>query len=95
MSSYKTEFTLNERDSLQDMLNVEKNMAKVYAMALTEGASKGFRTVVKNCFTDTTSDQLSVFLNMTEHDYYRVEAASEDMKCEQKSKFSKVIKTLS
>ena len=94
MSSYKTEFTLNEKDSLVDMLNTEKNLVKVYAVALTEGASKGFRTVIKNCFSDTACDQLSVFLNMTEHDYYRVQSASEQMKNEQKEIFSKIKNSL-
>ena len=28
MSNYKADITLNEKDSLQDMLNVEKNLVK-------------------------------------------------------------------
>ena len=44
---YKAETTLNEKDSLQDMLNLEKNLVKVYSTAMTEGASDGFRTLIK------------------------------------------------
>lgn len=89
MSSYKTEVTLNEKDSLQDMLIAEKNLLKVYATALTEGASKGFRNVIKEHFIATADDQLKVFLTMTEHDYYRVQSAGEEQLSDVKGKFSK------
>ena len=46
-TSYKAEVTLNEKDSLQDMLNLEKSAVKLYSTAMTEGCSKGFRTLVK------------------------------------------------
>lgn len=87
---YKSNITLNEKDSLQDMLNLEKDMVKIYSTAMTEGASNGFRTVVKNNWSDTVTDQMNVFLQMTEHGYYRVESAPETMLLEQKNKFAKV-----
>ena len=43
---YKADITLNEKDSLQDMLNLEKSLVKIYSTAMTEGASKGFRTLM-------------------------------------------------
>lgn len=90
MSSYKTEVTLNEKDSLQDMLNTEKNMIKLYSDAIAEGASKGFRSVIRELWNATATDQLTVFLTMTEHDYYRVQSASEEQINEIKGKFTKV-----
>ena len=90
MANYKADTQLNEKDSLQDMLNLEKQMVKLYASALTEGASKGFRTMVKNHFTDTVKDQFEVFAMMTEHGYYKVESAPKETLSEQKTKFSKV-----
>ncbi len=95
MSNYKADITLNEKDSLQDMLTLEKAMVKLYAMALTEGASKGFRQMVENHFDQTACDQMDVFLLMTEHGYYRVESAPEQTLLEQREKFEKVKEQLS
>ena len=90
MSSYKTEVTLNEKDSLQDMLNAEKNLVKLYALALSEGVSKGFRNLIKEHFIGTADDQLKVFLTMTECDYYRVQSANEEQLSTIKQGFQKV-----
>ena len=95
MSNYKAETTLNERDSLQDMLTLEKGLVKLYSTALTEGVSNGFRTVVKDHWNGAVSDQLDVFFQMTEHGYYRVESASEDALEEQKEKFKPILSQLS
>ena len=95
MSNYKAETTLNERDSLQDMLTLEKGLVKLYSTALTEGVSNGFRTVVKDHWNGAVSDQLDVFFQMTEHGYYRVESASEDALEEQKEKFKPILNQLS
>ncbi len=95
MSNYKADITLNEKDSLQDMLNLEKSLVKIYSTAMTEGASKGFRTLVKKHWQESTDDQMQVFLQMTEHGYYQVESAQETMLSEQKNKFLKVKNQLS
>ncbi len=95
MDNYKADITLNEKDSLQDMLNLEKNLVKIYATAITEGVSNGFRTVIKDNWLDATHDQLDVFMQMCEHDYYRVEAAGEEQLKEQKEKFTCVKSQLS
>ena len=95
MTSYKADVTLNEKDSLQDMLTLEKSMVKLYAMAYTEGASKGFRQMVKTHLDETAEDQMQVFLQMTEHGYYQVESAPESMLSESKEKFCKVKEQLS
>ena len=95
MDNYKADMTLNEKDSLQDMLNAEKNLVKVYSTAMTEGCSKGFRTLIKENWIGATDDQMQVFLEMTEHGYYQVESAEETMLSEQKNKFLKVKNQLS
>ena len=95
MSDYKIDVTLNEKDSLQDMLNVEKNLVKVYSTAMTEGCSQGFRTLIKSHWGESVEDQMNVFLQMTEHGYYKVESAPEQMLLEQKDKFNKTLHQLS
>ena len=87
---YKAEVTLNEKDSLQDMLTLEKTIVKIYATAMTEGCSKGFRTMIEDHLSQTANDQMKVFLMMTEHDYYRVQSAPQEMLCEKKQVFSKI-----
>ena len=86
----KREITLNEKDSLQDLLNVEKSLVKIYSTAITEGCSDGFRTLIKEHWEDSVSDQMDVFLQMTELGYYKVESAPEQAKQEQREKFLKV-----
>ncbi len=95
MSNYKADITLNERDSLQDMLNLEKNLVKTYATAMTEGASNGFRTAIKEHWNGAVKDQLEVFLEMTDHGYYKVQSASEEQLKEQRERFSSVKSQLS
>jgi spore coat protein CotF len=91
---YKAETTLNEKDSLQDMLILEKTMAKIYATALTEGASEKYRSVIKKHFDGIIDDQTEVFNKMTEMGYYEVEEAPQEMKKQQKEQFSEIKKQL-
>ncbi len=95
MSNYKADTTLNEKDSLQDMLILEKDLVKIYATAIAEGASNGFRTVIKQNLDQATHAQLDVFMNMCERDYYRVEAAPEEELKAQREKFAPVKSQLS
>ena len=88
--AYKADITLNEKDSLQDMLNLEKSLVKIYSTAMTEGVSNGFRTLVREHWNEATDDQIKVFFEMTEHGYYKVESAPEKTLEEQKEKFKKV-----
>ena len=90
MTDYKAQTTLNEKDSLQDMLNLEKEMVKMYSTALTEGVSKGFRERISKFFDDTAKSQFDVYMLMTELDYASVTSAPEQMLSEQKQKFSQI-----
>ena len=92
---YKADITLNEKDSLQDMLNMEKSLVKIYSTAMTEGASKGFRTLIKSHWSQAADDQLKVFMEMTDHGYYKVESAPDTVLSENKNKFLKVQTQLS
>lgn len=95
MQNYKADITLNEKDSLQDMLTLEKSVVKLYSTAITEGVSDGFRSVVKENWQESVADQLEVFLQMTEHGYYTVESAPQETLDEQREKFNEVKSQLS
>ena len=78
MKDYKAQVTLNEKDTLQDTLNLEKSMVKVYATAITEGCSRGFRSLIKQHLTEQIADQMNVFLLMTECGYAQVQSAPKE-----------------
>ena len=94
MHNYKADVTLNEKDSLQDLLNLEKQMVKLYALAITEGVSKGFRTLIKKHLVDSVNDQIEVYFAMTEQGYYRVKSCDEEKLIGIKEKFSQVLTQL-
>ena len=87
---YKSDITLNEKDSLQDMLNLEKNLVKVYSTLMTEGVSKGYRTAIKNNWNETVEDQAAVYFMMTDKGYAKVQTAPATTLSEEKNKFMKV-----
>lgn len=94
MSNYKAEITLNEKDSLQDILNLEKQAFKMYATCLTEGVSKGFRTTIKSLLLESAEDQFTAFSLMTEHGYAKVTSAENQELKQTKTKFEEVVNEL-
>ncbi|MBR1983394.1 MAG: spore coat protein [Clostridia bacterium] len=95
MSNYKADITLNEQDSLIDLLNVEKQTFKMYATCLTEGVSKGFRNTVKTLMQESADDQFNAFSLLTENDYAKVTTAEESEIKQAKDKFCCKISELS
>ncbi len=94
MPNYKAEITLNEKDSMLDMLEMEKNLTKVYATALTEGATKGYRERLKSNLNEELNDQLHLFLLMCEEGYYKVNSAPYGQVEEKRELFSQREKEL-
>lgn len=94
MNEYKADITLNEKDALNDLLILEKTLVKVYATALTESVSKGFRTIVQEHLLSTSKIQETVFFLMTERDYVRVVSAKEEALDKIKKEFEKVKKEI-
>ena len=92
---YKADITLNERDSILDILNTEKNLVKVYATVMTESCSKGFRTLIKSLWNEAATGQADTFFMLTDTDNARVESASEEELGEVKEQFSHALRELS
>lgn len=82
--------SLNEKDSLQDMLNLEKTIVKVYGTVITEGCSNEFRKVVQDNLNQNINDQIDVYFMMTEGGYAEVTTAEEDQVSMQREKFNQV-----
>ena len=94
MSNYKQDITLNEKDSLTDALSMEKQIVKAYALARTEGCSRGFLDTVSKNYNRAVDEQFLVFSKMTEHDYYRVHSAKEEQISTLKKTFSNAKKQM-
>jgi hypothetical protein len=94
MREFKEEISLNEEDSLLDLLWIEKTLLKTYAFALTEGVSKGFRETALDNLSEEISDQFSVFALLTELDYVRVRSEDAEKIREIKEKFKKAYKVI-
>ena len=92
---YNAQNVLNEKDSIQDMLNLEKQIVKLYATAITEGCSKGFRNQVTQNLNESVEGQMDVFSLMTECGYYQVESAKEQSLQQEREKFIQVVNELS
>lgn len=95
MNGYKAEITLNEKDSLTDILIMEKELVKQYATAITEGASRGYRSVVKNNMETAVQDQFSVFTVMNKQGLYEVQPADKTIMDKQKQTFCEELSQLS
>lgn len=95
MKNYKAEVTLNEQDSLIDMLLTEKTLVKLYATAITEGCSKGYRKSVQKYIDDVAYVEAQIFFMMTERGYAKVHSAEKNAICELKKKFNEVKHQLS
>ena len=94
MRDFKADITLNEEDSLCDLLALEKSLVKLYATAITESVTKGTRCIIKKHLLKAIDDQINVFFLLTELDYERVEAAKDEQKINVRVNFSKAKKEL-
>ena len=87
----KSEYTLNERDSLVDLLNSEKQLVKLYGTALTEASTKQLRSLLRTQFAEAAEDQFSVFEQMQQHDYYAPKPADKAIVDQKKDDFGSAL----
>ena len=94
MKQSKQETTLNEKDALQDMLDVEKLLMTYYSAALTEGSCKSFRKEILKNYSSSAETQFSVFEQMLARGYYEVQPAEKLLIDQKVDSFSKVQKQI-
>lgn len=87
--------TLNERDSLQDMLDTEKRLLDLYAFAYREGGSKAIRRELMRHYQSVGEGQYDLFEQMSNLGYYRTQEAKEDEISQKAADFQKTLKELS
>lgn len=94
MKQSKQDYTLNEKDALQDMLNAEKQLMDYYSAALTEGSCRAFRKEILKNYSSSAETQFLVFEQMLAREYYVTQPAEKQLVEKKKEGYSKVYKQL-
>lgn len=90
----KRDMTLNEQDSLQDMLDCEKQLLGFYDTAIREGSSKSLRKELLRSYADCADNQFSVFQEMKMRGYYQVQPVQKQQLDTKIDSFKKIEKQL-
>lgn len=86
---------LSEKDKLQDMLNTEKEIVKVYGTFITEASTQDFRSVLKQSMFECSEDQFKVFQEMQNRNYCNLKSAQATEIMQEKTKFENMKNQLS
>ena len=76
MKLTKSDVTLNERDTLQDMLESEKQLMTIYNTALFEGSTKAMRKNFSANLLGVAENQYLIFTQMSTRGYYEPKPAN-------------------
>ena len=79
MKITKMDCTLNEKDTLQDMLESEKQLMELYTVALFEGSTKTVRKNVSTNLLGVAENQFGLFTQMQSRGYYEPQPAKKAM----------------
>lgn len=89
MKLTKSDVTLNERDTLQDMLECEKQLMALYTTALFEGSTKSVRKNFSENLLGVAENQFCLFTQMSTRGYYEPKPANKNMVDEAVGTFKK------
>ena len=90
----KMEGSLNEKDSLTDMLNTEKMLLDSFSLAIKDASSKSLRSQFVSCFTKAHQNLITVFCEMKEKGYYKLMPAEKQMLDQKSEDFIKMGKEI-
>ncbi len=94
MKLTKSDCTLNEKDSLRDMLESEKQLMSLYTTALFEGSTKSVRKNFSTNLLGVAENQYLIFTQMNTRGYYEPKPADETLINEAKETYKKQKKCL-
>lgn len=94
MKITKMDCTLNEEDTLKDLLESEKQLMSLYTTALFEGSSKVVRKNFSENLLGVAENQYSLFTQMQSRGYYEPKPAKKDLITEASKTFKKQKKDL-
>ena len=90
-----TDNLITEKDMLQDILVLEKDIVKTYASYLIEASCENLRDVLNENLRDSACDQFNVFSAMNERNLYPVKDAPQTEVDTAKKKFTGIANQLS
>lgn len=90
----KMDCTLNEKDTLQDLLESEKQLMALYTTALYEGSSTSFRKNISTNLLGVAENQYKLFTQMQTRGYYEPAPAKKAMIDEANATYKKQKKEL-
>ena len=79
MKITKMDCTLNEKDTLQDMLESEKQLMELYTVALFEGSTNTVRKNFSTNLLGVAENQFGLFTQMQSRGYYEPQPAKKAM----------------
>ena len=79
MKITKMDCTLNEKDTLQDMLESEKQLMELYTVALFEENTKTVRKNFSTNLLGVAENQFGLFTQMQSRGYYEPQPAKKAM----------------
>lgn len=88
----KSEINLNEQDTLQDMLDTEKQVLDRYLFAIKESSAKNLRTFFLENLKTASDDEYTVFKQMQEKGYYVLKFADERAMEQTAKEYKKILK---
>lgn len=94
MKLTKMDCTLNEKDTLQDMLESEKQLMELYTVALFEGSTKSVRKNFSTNLLGVAENQYCIYTQMQSRGYYEPKPAVKTMIDEANNTFKKEKKQL-
>ena len=71
--------TLNEKDTLLDMLDAEKHLMVLYTTALFEGSTKAVRKNFSENLLGVAENQYCIFNQMQSRGYYEPQPANKNL----------------
>ncbi|HEY8423186.1 MAG TPA: spore coat protein [Clostridia bacterium] len=83
--------SLKEKDMLQDILVIQKDLVKYYGNYLVEASCPKLREAIIQNLQDTSNDQFGVFNAMLSRGYYPVKDAPEQEVTQAKDKFGNML----
>ncbi len=86
--------TLNEKDTLQDLLESEKQLMEIYTTALYEGSNKSVRKSFSTNLLGVAESQYCIFTQMQSRGYYEPKPAVKAMLDEANETYKKQKKQL-
>ncbi len=92
---FNPQAAMNEKELMTDLLNTEKEIAKLYTTAITESSCPNMRQVLIQNMQQTCTDQYNLFNQMRTKGYYQTKDAQASDVQQAKQKFTTMRNQLS